>query len=538
MNLNALKWESLGHIADGGTVLSLTVHDGKLWAGTLAGLFVRDDAGWQPVVQQIPFLQVHSLLSANSDLLAAGVPRGVIRSTTAGQVWQRSMLDMTEHHLTCLAASPNHARDGVVLAGTAGDGVLRSTDGGRSWNLANFGLLDFEIFAIACAPSWPRREFAVAATASGVYQSPNGGRAWRETNFPKNIVPQLFLFDDDMVLAGTENAGIFFSKDNGMNWDSLPNFPTDLSITALFLGADGAINAGTADGKLFRISANDLQSSTVVKICDEMILCIAEYAGMLLVGTNNSGLWCSDNGGVAWVQDQSLHAHRFNQLNYSGEQLIAMGPMSGVFVSENAGKTWQPKTHQKQKRQKPFKVLGIESPSSSTKPTLLRPNTHQQARHQSGIKPQNRQIGIYSANIAPLLGHPQQPLPKAPSSSLPTAPAINTQPAGVPSLNSAPKNHPSPTSNQMAKPFTPPPLTNYTSIKTTLGNPAQPNPNKPSPPSPLTTENLFILKQRRPTIQNPKGTIPHSWSLLFVRNPSGKHQILPSVFTRVCVDLK
>ena len=65
-----------------------------------------------------------------------------------------------------------------------------------------------------------------AATPTGLYRSPNGGRAWKSANcglegcIVLSIAPSPNFADDGVVLVGTESEGIFRSGDGGFTWQS------------------------------------------------------------------------------------------------------------------------------------------------------------------------------------------------------------------------------------------------------------------------------------------------------------------------------
>ena len=60
------------------------------------------------------------------------------RSDDAGQTWQTAFASLNLPEplpATCVAISPDFARDRVIFAGAPG-GVLRSIDGGQTWFVA------------------------------------------------------------------------------------------------------------------------------------------------------------------------------------------------------------------------------------------------------------------------------------------------------------------------------------------------------------------------------------------------------------------
>ena len=173
----------------------------------------------------------------------------MIMSTTGGKHWLRCTIEQTELPVTCLVVSPNFGTDSVVLAGTAGAGVLRSSDGGRFWELQTWGMDELDVLAIACAPVWGRREYVVASASDVLYQSPNGGRAWRKADTPYDlIVPALVFVDETTALAGTEYEGLLISHDSGRRWELLPSALDGMTINAFCQLSDGVLLAATGEG--------------------------------------------------------------------------------------------------------------------------------------------------------------------------------------------------------------------------------------------------------------------------------------------------
>lgn len=342
------------------------MHQERLWAGSPAGLFVLQDNGLRPVAREVPFWGVNALGQAGNSLLVAGLPHGLIRSSDGGRHWLRSTITHTQKPITCLAASPNVRSDGVVLAGTAGDGMLRSTDGGRYWELVNFGLRDFDVLGIACSPLWKRREFAVAATTQGLYQSPNGGRAWRQAKLPAEVAPQAVCFsqnfaDDGTVFAGTEGSGLLVSHDQGLCWEKDGRFPQNLSVTWLGYIANQLV-ATTGDGQLF--SSNDHgQSWQAQQLSQQPILAVGGTATESWVGLAEDGLltkanipssrsrassdaspFASEDANsslLEWQPVANVTARRFSHFAATTQLWAAISPLDGIFVSRDAGKSWQ-----------------------------------------------------------------------------------------------------------------------------------------------------------------------------------------------------
>jgi photosystem II stability/assembly factor-like uncharacterized protein len=143
-----------------------------------------------------------------------------------------------------MAASPDFARDGTLLAGTLEDGVFRSGDRGLHWEAWNFGLLDLNVLCLAISPDFANDETLFAGTDTGVFRSTNGGRAWREVEFPSQWAPVLSLAlspeyaVDGVLLAGTEVCGLFASRDEGSSWQRMGEERLAGAVNSILLGPE------------------------------------------------------------------------------------------------------------------------------------------------------------------------------------------------------------------------------------------------------------------------------------------------------------
>lgn len=197
-------------------------------------------------------------------------------------------------------------------------GIARSTDSGLSWELLNTGLpYDF------CAPDMDisyysdgsRRIFA--GSYDGIYFSDDLGGSWDlcQGGLPPNF--NCYTIDvspanSDLIFAVGEVYGLYKSTDRGQTWNNLA-FP--------------------------------LGSYIYDFACDPINPDIA-----YVTSSNNIGLYKTTDGGVNWF-DSNNNIPRYSEDFYIASG-IAINPLNpdnlyvnsynkGVFVSHNAGQTWE-----------------------------------------------------------------------------------------------------------------------------------------------------------------------------------------------------
>ncbi len=270
-----------------------------------------------------------------------------------------------------LQADPRDPK--VLFAGLDhGQGVYRSSDGGRSWERKGAGLGDSEVRAIAASPFDER---LYAATRNGLWVSQDRGLTWLEDSdfrgksllsvatSPHNrglflVGPQSpggtyggggALFSGRMVVpaAGTEGAGLKFTRDGGRSWASLP-IPE--SVNDIWIDPE--------DSRLFAIAAADegvFYTDDGVENLRPLAafptkhqpLCLAVLHGdntvRLLVGTIHDGLYWSDDVGRTWSRAEGIPSVQVSDITpgLGSPSRVAAATMAGVFESRDGGTHWQ-----------------------------------------------------------------------------------------------------------------------------------------------------------------------------------------------------
>lgn len=231
---------------------------------------------------------------ANDRVLVGGAPHGVAYSPDEGEFWQAAWMDGVAGPVMCLAAAPNVTNTGVMIAGSADGGILRTRNRGQSWTVCNYGLQDYSVLAVAWAPEapadhWPRWEVVFAGTETGIYRSPNGGLGWRRAEGIDAVVQAVAVAEDfhdtGVVLAGTEENGLWRSIDGGRSFEHVS-------------GAPGRIDALTATVNGWLLS----DDRTLWRSSDGIDWAPIPESGPALILLNRpDGVWAGGENGVSKV---------------------------------------------------------------------------------------------------------------------------------------------------------------------------------------------------------------------------------------------
>ncbi len=263
-----------------------------------------------------------------------------------------------------LALSPGFAQDGVALAACA-SGLYKSQDSGQTWASA-YGSLDLGARlatpAVAISPAFATDRTVFAGVSGAILRSQDGGATWEASSLPtpEPLVSCLAISpnyaDDQVVLAGTIEDGVFRSADRGAHW-MLWNFGLyDLHILALALSPnfeeDDTVFAGVESG-VFR-STTGGRAWRELPFPDDLapVLSLAvshayQFDGVVFAGTESNGLYKSADRGQSWVRlGADIITESVNQIvlgpHYPAIPHLLVLTSDGLFFSHDAGASWTP----------------------------------------------------------------------------------------------------------------------------------------------------------------------------------------------------
>jgi len=309
-----------------------------------------------PTAEQVVWLGALSALAPRRIVLQ--------KSTDGGFSWTRIVRGFDHVvDLSSICLSSNFDNDETIYAAAEFEGAYRSTDGGESFEPINNGLPGLLISEMLCTiDSQSRQVLLAAAGGGGLRRSANGGDSWNVVFPATELFTGLGLSPnfavDGTVLAGTAEGELFESTDGGVQWNSTASFPSSGGITEIVITADGTRFIGTTDGGVFR-SLDGGASYGTINSClpDDAVVAMAaspDYATdqTLFVATYFQGVFKSTDGGDCFDLHQDsimLEGNDQTDINFrsinvspgfSQNGTVFVGMFAGLWKSTDGGVTW------------------------------------------------------------------------------------------------------------------------------------------------------------------------------------------------------
>ncbi len=196
-------------------------------------------------------------------------------------------------------------------------------------------------------------EIMALATHTGVHQSRDGGKTWKETSDWKMTEVHSVQFDrtnSDIVYAGTP-YGFYKSVDGGHNWQQknnglhgpdatyIPSFVVShVDPDHIFAATEDVVYESKDAGESWRKAGLEIPHIRVIEQNPQ-------DAEMLVVGTEDNGLYFSLSSGKHWekredgVVHSTFYTVTFDPTN--PEVIYAGGFSTGIYKSVDGGQKWQ-----------------------------------------------------------------------------------------------------------------------------------------------------------------------------------------------------
>jgi photosystem II stability/assembly factor-like uncharacterized protein len=195
-------------------------HPGEIWASSCGWVYQTLDRGdhWARFKDGLEERRTLSFAILPDGRLLAGTVAGVFASADGGRGWRR----ISDPALAVSAIAVHPDRPQRILVGTEGAGVWMSIDGGGDFFRASLGMTATRAGAMARAGNDLLVAINHAGPVSGIYVSRDRGRSFRSDFAPLPTVLDLAAFGSHVYAATV--GGLYERR--GVDWHRLPELGT------------------------------------------------------------------------------------------------------------------------------------------------------------------------------------------------------------------------------------------------------------------------------------------------------------------------
>jgi photosystem II stability/assembly factor-like uncharacterized protein len=287
-----------------------------------------------------------SVLSTKLFVVGAANPETGLyfQRTTDDTVWRHT----GAKNIRAFALAVHTPSRGQLICIASGNGVHRTTDGGTSWKITT-GWEITEVLSVAIDPL--NASLMVCATPYGVFRTLDAGTTWTECN---NGLKQKFTScviidrsNSNTLICSTED-GVYRSEDKGTTWKRTGLTVGGVRVVVQHPKDPQVLLAGTDDngiyltrngGQYWEKSEAGLDHSTFFAISFDPSNPQIVYAGGYV-----TGVYKSTDGGQSWMRKNNgltnLNVHSIAVDPTNGNRVYAGTQWGGVFRSEDGGATW------------------------------------------------------------------------------------------------------------------------------------------------------------------------------------------------------
>jgi photosystem II stability/assembly factor-like uncharacterized protein len=295
----------------------------------------------------IPFTATLIVVGVFTNFAAAADAYAVFKSGDRGRSWTRSDTGMP--HNSRINAFGSAAES--LFAGRD-SGIYISMDEALTWQPATGAAMSSgRIISFATVG-----QIVLAGTdGAGMLQSGDGGKSWEvEDAFPCRKV-RCLLAHGGRLYAGTDAEGVLASSDAGQTWIRMSaGLPSRQQVFALS-AVGSRVFAGLYSRGLY---AWDEMKESWAKTGPVTPLALASIHGTLIAGHNPGGLYWSGDWGASWSKG-AAEGHAVEPLASllsvdsgelpseapvwelgSDDGLVLAGASAGIYYSDDRGRTW------------------------------------------------------------------------------------------------------------------------------------------------------------------------------------------------------
>jgi hypothetical protein len=180
---------------------------------------------------------------------------------------------------------------------------------------------------------------------AGVFISSDNGMNWGQINngFTNKYISSLVV-KGDTIFAGSFFGGVFTSTNNGATWQSMNTGIGNSQVTSLFLGANrlfaSTVNGiyVTSDFKSWGPINNGLPASFFGQFA--WVNTISSNGNITIAGLFFQGAYISNNNGNTWNAVLAIPSDAHVTSIIFHDNLIFIGASTGLYVSADGGVNW------------------------------------------------------------------------------------------------------------------------------------------------------------------------------------------------------
>jgi photosystem II stability/assembly factor-like uncharacterized protein len=258
------------------------------------------------------------VLSGNK--IWASTTNGVYFTDNSGESWSRAglagkTLDALYADDTCLVAAVNAEQ------------VMYTKDGGSHWSALNRGL---EGVAVTCFSRNNKNIFC--GSDKGVYYWNTPFYTWQSIGLTGNRINCL-EFKKDSLFAGTENDGLWFTKDKGSSWGKMKLDLQNQGINDLSI-ANGSIAVATWEGLFLSHDSGLSWTQNLTSFDYRLILSTEIVNDICFAGTHKYGVFVSSLNNNNWEEMNSgLLVTGIEDMKSSADRVYLRSYSNGLWYS-------------------------------------------------------------------------------------------------------------------------------------------------------------------------------------------------------------
>jgi len=283
---------------------------------------------------------------------------GVLKSLDAGNTWVEANSGLPTRYAYRIIYD---TETDVYYLGTLWDGIYRSSTGGDSWEKISYNIPNANCVDFALKPDEPAIQFV--CTKNGFYKTTDSGHSWEFNDLLSpdyNRATTCMAIDPlntDIIFVGASsyynsinNCSVFRSQDSGISWEGLNNgLPGSCWFGEMRIGhypGRNTVFLGTEDNGLYKSDDNGETWYRDINMPEE--LCIALDISQVdndyvYVGGYNA--YGSTDGGEHWheLNTPEISDGYINEIvSYpnSPEELFMCVFDNGLYKSVDAGESW------------------------------------------------------------------------------------------------------------------------------------------------------------------------------------------------------